>query len=127
MNTSSTAQLPGDMAQAGDSPEVEVEAFNLHYRELGRTFDYVRDADLSGVLGDEFTKHVGGGHRAGLVVVELGIDGYEAHRVRVDVGIIPPEHTDVLRYRNSGDEVRMLTDAIEAMTAIRDELARVQS
>lgn len=99
-----------------------VESLNLYASDGDQILHYEEDHDL----------HVHckaanrGGTTAGLVLVELGIDGYETHRVRFNVGSGHLEETEAFRYALQGDEVRALTDAINAMTALRDELARVQ-
>lgn len=124
MPASSNNHLTAGMTTAGmttEGYEVRVEALNLYATEADRSYDYERDGDL--------TVNCAAAHRggtvAGLILVELGIDGNEMHRVRLDFGV-GETHPDAYRLRRSGDEVRALTDAIDAMTALRNELARVQ-
>lgn len=90
---------------------------------------YTHDEDASSVhysldhdlhMQTKATRH--DGQVSAVVLVELGIDGYTTHGVRLDYGAAEP---DGLTYRH-GDEVRALTDAIEAMTAVRDKVAETQ-
>ena len=98
-----------------------VESLSLYATdEVGASVHYQLDPDLHAR-----TKAASdGGEVSAVVFVELGIDGYATHGVRLDYGVAEPDGLNVYRH---GDEVRALTDAIEAMTAVRDELERVGS
>lgn len=94
----------------------DIEAFNL-YGDNG-SVTYERDHDLEyGVMSARR-----GGTVAGLVLIELGIDGYKTHQVRLDFGVVDRE-PGIFDYAPGGDEVRAFTDAIEALTTVRDRLA----
>ncbi len=92
------------------------------------------------LLGDSDTAHLhfedspdlfvqyrpeGHGDFAGLVVVELGIDGELMHRVRTDVHRAGGRD-DADAYGYCGNRVAALEDAIEALTAVRDQLAAMR-
>lgn len=104
------------------STATSIEQFSL-YADGGKALSFEQDMDLH-----VHTKAARGGGRgsvAAVVLVELGIDGYEAHRARLDYGLVPLDDTEAFRYDRGRDEVRVLTDAIDALTALRDELARM--
>ena len=94
-----------------DARQLDVEAFSLYGTDKTRgNVHYEADDDLSGQL-------------AGLVLVELGIDGYETHKVRVDLSAVMIDHAEdetVLHY--GGDKVAALDDALAAIEAVRDQL-----
>lgn len=97
---------------------LDVEAFTLHGD--GTNLHYETDGDLF----VQCKPALGGGERAGLVLVELGIDGYKTHRARVDLhGFM--DDPEALTYDR--DRVAALDDAIEALTAIRDQLATMRT
>lgn len=73
-------------------------------------------------------------NQAALVLVELGIDGSASHRVRVDhTGNMPGPNddpalfADAFNYPRGGGYVEILTDAIESLTALRDQLEAFRS
>lgn len=102
---------------------LEVESFTVSLdrgSEYGTARHFERDHDLEvGVKGARR-----GGTVAGIVLVELGIDGYDTHLARVDFGSV--DRDAECRYR-TGDSVRALTDAIDCLTLLRDQLARMES
>lgn len=108
--------------------EVGADAFTLTARTDNperrtgpQTIHYERDHDLMVTCKNANR----GGTQAGLVLIELGVDGYECHTVRLDM-MRPGQDDDEYHYASSGDEVWALTDAIEALTAVRDQIARIQ-
>lgn len=89
------------------------------------TRHYERDVDLTvGVKGASR-----GGQVAGVVLVELGIDGNDMHMARLNFNWVDGASEDaaVFHYAlpSGDDEVRALTDAIECLTVLRDQLARM--
>lgn len=103
--------------------KVGIEAFSLFEQDGDqRSFHYEYDHDLT--VNTKAASQ--GGEVAALLLVELGIDSYPAHRVRLGVGVCDREG-DAFFYESSGDEVRILTDAIETLTALRDRLALIEA
>lgn len=101
---------------------VSVDELTLYDSEANRVLHYERDHDLT-VQAKAANR---GGEIAALLLIELGIDGAETHQARLDFGIIKGSEGDgAFRYNRGGDEVRVLTDAIETLTALRDQLERV--
>jgi hypothetical protein len=97
---------------------IMIERFSLHDNDSGRTLHYERDEDLH--MHTKAARR--GGDVAAVLLVELGIDGSECHQARLDFGTRCPDD-DAFAYRVLGDEVRVLTDAIETLTALRDVLS----
>jgi len=101
--------------------EVAVDNLSLHHAS-GESLHYERDRDLT--IHTKAAKR--GGEFAAVVLVELGIDGYACHQARLDFGTLhPKEGEEMFHYERTGDEVRALNDAIETLTAIRDQLAEI--
>lgn len=50
-------------------------------------------------------------------------DGHPTHRVRFDYGLIADDGESFLNDRHRGEDVWALSDAIEALTAVRDRIA----
>ncbi|MDO9498102.1 MAG: hypothetical protein Q7J48_20530 [Nocardioides sp.] len=96
---------------------------SLHDPESGRNLHFERDHDLT----VETKRANRGGEIAAVLLIELGIDGCETHQARLDFGHITGAYNDpeAFHYALTGDEVRALTDAIDTLTALRDELARM--
>lgn len=94
---------------------LDIEAFTL--RSDQTDVHYEADSDL-------FVDYRPKGDRAGLVMVELGIDGYRSHRVRTDVQRFA-EDPEMFTY--AGDRIAALDDAIEALSAVRDQLATMRT
>ena len=96
---------------------LEVEAFSLYGDDDTGHVHFEDDGNL-------FVHYSPNGTRmpnlAGLLVVELGIDGYRSHRVRAEVRNFRNVAPDEFAY--SGDRVAALNDAIDALTAVRDQL-----
>lgn len=101
---------------------VSVDELSLYDAETGLSLHFERDHDL--YISTKAAQR--GGELAAVVVMELGIDGYACHRARLDFGaMFPSEGEELFHYSRSGDEVRALTDAIDTLTALRDQLARL--
>lgn len=102
--------------------QVLVDGLSL-YAESGDSLHYERDHDLS--LHTKPARR--GGEVAAVVLVELGIDGNTCHQARLDFGTLFPKagEDDLFHYSLMGDEVRALTDAIDTLTEIRDQLVRI--
>ena len=99
---------------------LNVEAFNL-YDQDGGSVHYVDDSDVF----IDYTPHgIKGADFAGLIVLELGIDGYRTHRVRTEVRHFA---ADDETFTYGGDRLTALNDAIEALTAVRDQLRAMKS
>lgn len=96
---------------------LDVERFTLS--DQARTRHFEGDAELR--LGCKGA--LDGGSQAALVLIELGIDGYDSHRVRIEHQ--PVLDPDALTYQR--DDVAALDAAIETLTAIRDQLAAMRS
>lgn len=106
------------MSASSPTYSLDVEAFTLS--DGTTNLHYEADDDLA--VNSKQAR--GGGSVAGLVFLELGIDGYRTHRARVDVlgGSEDPE-----AYTYGLDRLAVLNDAIEALTATRDQLAAMRS
>lgn len=104
---------------------VSVDELTLHDAAGdGRSLHYERDHDLT----VNTKTALGGGTQAAIILLELGIDGHETHRARLDFGFNPAEDgEEVFTYDRRGDEVRALTDAIDTLTALRDHLESATS
>lgn len=105
--------------------QLDVEAFSLYGTDQtrGNHVHYEADDDLT----VQCARALGSGQRAGLVLVELGIDGYETHKVRVECGAVIIDHAEdetVLHY--GGDKVAALDDALAAIEAVRDKLEAIR-
>jgi len=108
--------------------QLDVEAFSLFAD--GASVHYEADPDLSigvnlALTGNRDVR----ANQAALVLIELGIDGHETHRVRVDrTGNYPgpgedaADYADAFNYPRSGSEAFILGDAIEACQAVLDQL-----
>lgn len=104
--------------------EVTVESFVVRQEASDQQWVYERDEDLS--IGIRRAQDGRGSH-AGVLLVELGIDGYPCHRARLDFGYLKDADEEAFNYDRSPDaELRALTDAIETLTILRDELARAE-
>lgn len=84
----------------------------------GSTRHFENDAELRHGCRDA----LGAGSQAALLLIELGIDGADSHRVRLEHQ--PVREPDAVNYKR--DDVAALDAAIETLTAIRDELARMR-
>lgn len=93
---------------------LDVEAFTLSNGESNVHFEADDDLAVS------VKPARGSGSVAGLVLLELGIDGYQTHRARVDVF---GASEDPEEYHYGSDQLAALDDAIDALMAVRDQLA----
>jgi hypothetical protein len=118
------------------SYQLGVEQFSLFDRDGDTILHFEVDPDL--YVGCKDAIVGAGGHphpsMAGLVLIELGIDGYPTHRVRVErTGNIPgPDddprlYDDAFNYEREEAPVAMLDDAINALQALRDQLDVMQT
>ena len=100
------------------TPRLEVEAFTLRTDETHVHFETDHDLMVTCKAA------TGGGSHAGLVLVQLGIDGYRTHRAQLDLSAFADDD-DAVHY--NGSQVDALTDAIDALTAARDQLEVMQT
>lgn len=122
----STSSLDGADRRTTDSDyELRLEQFEITNRDSGRSWVFELDEDLSINVKPAQAQH--GGSAAAVVLIELGIDGYDVHHARLDFGGSIPHEEGLFTYARTGDEVKALTDAIETLTVLRDELARSQA
>lgn len=103
---------------------LDVERFTLSNSSAndgyGRTRHFEGDAELH----HGCRAALGSGSQAALLLIELGIDGADSHRVSIEHQ--PPSVLDPDAVHYGRDDVAALDDAIETLTAIRDELARMR-
>lgn len=105
--------------------KLDVEAFSLFDRTEGEDKRPIVHFEVDPDLYVTARAARGGGVSAGLVLVDLGIDGYLTHRVRVDTRPVRSD-SDPEAFDYEGDRLHALDDAIEALTAVRDQLAAMR-
>lgn len=101
------------------SYRVSVDELSLYDAGTGRSLHYEHDHDLR----VNVKPAIRGGDQAALILIELGIDGGDCHQARLDIG--PCWEDGTFCYEKTGDEVRAITDAIDTLAALRDQLARI--
>lgn len=110
---------------------IAVENFSLYDGETSLHFE--RDMDLYVEAGRALSHPAGApkGRQAALVLIELGIDGEHAHRVRVDQtsylfcpgpGEDPSLYDGAFVYPHQNPETFILSDALEAVEALLERL-----
>ena len=100
-----------DSAEINRFDKLDVEGFTLSDGK-GATRHFERDPDLD----HKTRKALGSGDQRAVLLITLGLDEYDCHRVQLD-----------FRAGEYGDPWEVVHDAIETLVLIRDQLGEMHS